>query len=75
MLIREQGHDHRVIEIGPDVWVGASATIIASIGEGAVVGANSVVTRPVPARAVVAGTPARILRRRGEDAPAITMGI
>jgi len=67
-LIRDQGHEIRDIEIGSDVWVGASATIIASVGDGAVVGANSVVTRPVPARTVVAGTPARVLRQRGERA-------
>jgi UDP-2-acetamido-3-amino-2,3-dideoxy-glucuronate N-acetyltransferase len=44
--------------------IGSSATILAGItvGEGALVGAGSVVTKDVPARAVVAGNPARVLR-------------
>ncbi|MBI3192015.1 MAG: N-acetyltransferase [Pedosphaera parvula] len=44
--------------------IGSSATILCglTIGEGSIVGAGSVVTRDVPARGVVAGNPARILR-------------
>jgi len=44
--------------------VGSSATVLCgvTIGEGAIVGAGSVVTKDVPARAIVAGNPARVLR-------------
>jgi acetyltransferase-like isoleucine patch superfamily enzyme len=53
-----------VIEDGADVGVGAIVLPGITIGHGAVVGAGAVVTRNVPAYAVVAGSPARILRHR-----------
>jgi acetyltransferase-like isoleucine patch superfamily enzyme len=48
------------------VWIGANAVVVKGvhIGTGAVVGAGSVVTRSVPAYAIVAGTPARVIRMR-----------
>ena len=56
------------IRIGDGAWIGAGAIILpgVSVGELAVVGAGSVVTRDVPARTVVAGNPARIIRQAGE---------
>jgi chloramphenicol O-acetyltransferase type B len=52
--------------IGNDVWIGDGVTIFsgASIGDGAIVAAKSVVTKPVPPYAIVAGNPARIVRYR-----------
>jgi maltose O-acetyltransferase len=55
----------RPVTIGADVWVGGAAVIGpgVAIGDGATVGAGSVVVADVPPRTVVAGNPARELRR------------
>jgi virginiamycin A acetyltransferase len=54
------------VVIGHDVWIGASAFVKRGvrIGNGAVIGANSVVTTDVPRYAIVAGSPARIIKYR-----------
>lgn len=54
------------VNIGNDVWIGANAVIMSgvTIGDGAVVGACSVVTKNVPPYAIVAGNPARIVKYR-----------
>lgn len=52
------------IKIGKRVWVGSNSTLLPgiTIGDNAVIGAGSVVTKDVPANAVVAGVPARIVK-------------
>ncbi|MDE6322588.1 MAG: sugar O-acetyltransferase [Paramuribaculum sp.] len=55
--------------IDDDVWICGNATILpgVTIGRGAVVGAGSVVTASIPAMTLVAGNPARIIRKISED--------
>lgn len=57
------------VEIGNDVWIGRNAVILPGvcIGHGAVVGAAAVVTKDVPPYTIVAGNPARVIRRRFSD--------
>ena len=62
-----QGYDYRPLTIGDDATILSKATIVANVGTRAVVGANSVVTRDVPAYSVAAGVPGprdRLLRAR-----------
>ncbi len=64
--IRLQGIYKRDVEVGNNVWIGYGACILrgVSVGDNAVIGTNSVVTKDVPANAVVGGIPARIIRMR-----------
>ena len=56
-----QGYDYRPIRIGDDAVITTKATVIADVGERTVIGANTVVTRPIPAFCVAVGTPARVI--------------
>jgi len=68
-LIRKQKYTSKSVRIGNDVWVGAGSSILpgVTIGNGAVIGARSVVTKDVPPNAVVAGVPAKVLRYREKN--------
>ena len=59
----------RWVTLGNDVWIGTKATVMGgvTIGNGAVVGANAVVTKDVAPYAIVAGAPARKIRMRFDD--------
>ena len=64
--IRLQGIYKRDVRIGHNVWIGYGACFLrgVTIGDNAIVGTSSVVTKDVPANAVVGGVPARVLRMR-----------
>lgn len=66
--IRTQPHISAPIEIGRDVWIARGSVILKGvrIGDGAVVAANSVVTKDAPSMAVVGGVPARVIKWRGQ---------
>jgi len=68
--IRLQGIYKRDVIVGSNVWIGYGACVLrgVSIGDNSIVGTNAVVTKDVPANAVVAGIPARVVRMR--EAPA-----
>jgi len=54
------------VHIGDDVWIGAGVKILdnVSVGEGSIIGAGAVVTKDVPAYAIVAGVPAKVIGER-----------
>ena len=64
--IRQQGIYKRDVDVGHNVWIGYGACILrgTTVGNNAIVGTSSVVTKDVPANAVVGGVPARVLRMR-----------
>jgi acetyltransferase-like isoleucine patch superfamily enzyme len=66
--ILRQGRTFSRVRIGRNSWVGNSAVVMADVGEECVVGAGSVVVKPVPPGAVVAGNPATVRKWR-EDNP------
>jgi acetyltransferase-like isoleucine patch superfamily enzyme len=67
--VRAQGIYKRDVRVGNNVWVGYGACFLrgATVGDNAVIGTLSVVTKDVPDNAVAAGAPVRVLRMR--DAP------
>jgi acetyltransferase-like isoleucine patch superfamily enzyme len=64
--IRLQGIYKRDVRVGHNVWMGYGACVLrgAGVGDNAIVGTSAVVTTEVPANAVVAGVPARVIRMR-----------
>jgi acetyltransferase-like isoleucine patch superfamily enzyme len=64
--VRLQGIYKRDVRVGHNVWIGYGACILrgVTVGGNAVIGTSSVLTKPVPANAVVAGSPARVIRMR-----------
>jgi acetyltransferase-like isoleucine patch superfamily enzyme len=62
--VREQPGEWPRVKIGQDTWIGDRAVIMADVGEHCVIGAGSVVTKPIPDYAIAVGNPARIVRLR-----------
>ena len=61
-----QGETSKSVIIGNNVWIGAKATILLgiTIGDNAIIGANSLVNKDVPEGAIVGGVPAKVIRMR-----------
>jgi acetyltransferase-like isoleucine patch superfamily enzyme len=65
-VIRFAPNIYKPVIIEDDVWIGSSAIIMPGIriGQGAVIGAGSVITKDVPSRAIIIGNPGRVLKMR-----------
>ena len=68
-LRRHKLQYNKPIHIGNNVWLGAGVTVLPGItvGDNAIIGAGSVVTKDVPANAIVAGNPAHLIRMITEE--------
>jgi acetyltransferase-like isoleucine patch superfamily enzyme len=66
--IRLQGIYKRDVNVGHNCWIGYGACILrgVTVGDNAIIGTSTVVTRDLPANVVAGGVPARILRMRDE---------
>lgn len=62
--IREQPGSRAVVTIGDGTWIGSASVVMADVGRHCVIGAGSIVTRPIPDYSVAAGVPARVIRSR-----------
>lgn len=64
--IKFQDSEHKKIEIGDDVWLGALVVVLngITIGKGSVVGAGSVVTKDIPEYSIAVGVPAKVIKKR-----------
>jgi len=65
--VREQGGEFTRVTIGTDTWIGNRAVVMADVGRGCVIGAGSVVTKPLPDGSIAVGSPARIVGQRGGE--------
>lgn len=65
MPVNRRLHSKGDITIGNSVWIGDKATILpaVTIGDGAVIAANTEVTKDVPAYSVVVGNPAKVIKQ------------
>jgi len=51
------------VTIGPDVWIGEGAIVVADVAQGSMVAAGSVVVKPVERNMLVGGNPAKIIKK------------
>jgi acetyltransferase-like isoleucine patch superfamily enzyme len=62
--IKEQKGEFKRVSIGEDTWIGNGAIIAADVGKSCMIGAGSVVVKPVEDFSIVAGNPAKLIRHR-----------
>jgi acetyltransferase-like isoleucine patch superfamily enzyme len=64
--VREQAGEYPHITVGADTWIGDRSVVMANLGTRCVIGAGSIVTKPVDDRAIMVGNPARLISHRGD---------
>ncbi len=68
-FVKERDQHYEKVYVKNDVWIGANSVIMpgVTVGNGAIIGANAVVTKDVPDYAIVVGIPAKIIKYRFDD--------
>ena len=67
VAIKWQHETVECVTVGEGSWVGSGAVLLADVGRHCVIGAGSVVTRPIPDYAIAAGVPAKVIRDRRHE--------
>jgi acetyltransferase-like isoleucine patch superfamily enzyme len=62
--IREQGGEYPKVTIGEDTWIGNGATVLCNVGKKCVIGARTLVIKPIDDFSIAVGVPARIVKKR-----------
>jgi virginiamycin A acetyltransferase len=62
--IQDQGGRFERVHLGRNCWIGNSTVVMADVGDDCVIGAGSVVVKPIPPRSVAVGNPATVKKRR-----------
>jgi acetyltransferase-like isoleucine patch superfamily enzyme len=66
--IQSQGGTFQRISIGNDCWIGNNTTVMADVGDRTVIGAASVVVKPIPSFSIAVGNPCRVIKRTSPPA-------
>jgi acetyltransferase-like isoleucine patch superfamily enzyme len=62
--IQQQGGSYMKVEIGEDSWIGNGSLVMANIGKKCIIGAGSVITKDVADYSIMAGNPAKLIKKR-----------
>lgn len=65
--MHDQGQTYQRVRIGAKSWIGAGAIVMADVGENCIIGAGSVVNKPIPANSVAVGVPAKVIKSRKDN--------
>jgi virginiamycin A acetyltransferase len=69
--IQDQGGQFETVHLGRNCWIGNSTVVMADVGDECVIGAGSVVVKPIPSRSVAVGNPASVKRCRDSARPMV----
>lgn len=69
LSFQEQERQFETVTVGANCWLGAGSIIMAAVEYDSIIGAGSVVTRPIPSNSVAVGSPARVIRSTATTAP------